>query len=517
MQVGQILLTIVLPSAICLLAGLIVGYFYRKNIAEAKVERAEESVRKMIVDAQKKAEGIKKEIVLEAKEEVLQLRNELDVETKERRSESQRMEKRLIQREELLDKKLFNIEKKEESITRKERDLTKAKEDIQVVFNKQVEQLEKISGMTSNEAKELLIEKIEIEAKHDAAVMVREIEEQAKNEANKKTRVILANSIQKCAADHVAEYTVSVVPLPNDEMKGRIIGREGRNIRALETATGIDLIIDDTPEAVILSGFDPVRREVARLALERLIIDGRIHPARIEEMVNKAKKDVDTQIREAGEQAMFDVGVHNLHPEIVKLLGRLKFRTSYGQNVLKHSIEVAHLCAAMAAEIGADIKLAKRAGLLHDIGKAADHEIEGPHIQIGADLAKKYREKDNIIHAIMAHHGDVEAETVEAVLVQAADAISAARPGARRETLENYVKRLQSLEEIANAFDGVERTFAIQAGREVRIIVKPDDVDDAAMQVMAKDIVKRIEQELDYPGQIKVNVIRETRTIEYAK
>jgi len=517
LQIGQILLTIVLPSVIGLLAGLTIGYFYRKNVAEAKVERAEDSVRKMIVDAQKRAESIKKEIVLEAKAEVLQMRNELDAETKERRSETQRLEKRIIQREELLDKKLFNIEKKEENITRKERELTKAKEDIQVVFNRQVDQLEKISGMTSGEAKELLIEKIENEAKRDAAVMVREIEMQAKNEADKKTRVILANSIQKCAADHVAEYTVSVVPLPNDEMKGRIIGREGRNIRALETATGIDLIIDDTPEAVILSGFDPIRREVARIALERLIIDGRIHPARIEEMVNKAKKEVDTQIREAGEQAMFDVNVHNLHPEIVKLLGRLKFRTSYGQNVLKHSLEVAHLCAIMAAEIGADIKIAKRAGLLHDIGKAADHEIEGPHIQIGADLAKKYHEKDNIIHAIMAHHGDVEAETVEAVLVQAADAISAARPGARRETLENYVKRLQSLEEIANAFEGVERTFAIQAGREVRIIVKPEDVDDAAMQVMAKDIVKRIEQELDYPGQIKVNVIRETRTIEYAK
>ncbi len=517
MQIGQILLTIVLPAVVSLIVGLTGGYFYRKNVAEAKVERAEESVRKMIVDAQKRAESIKKEIVLEAKEEVVQLRTELDNETKERRAEAQRMEKRLLQREELLDKKLFSIEKKEENVTRKERDLTKAKEDIQVVFNQQVEQLEKISSMTSSEAKELLIEKIETEAKRDAAVMVREIEEQAKSEADKKTRVILANSIQKVAADHVAEYTVSVVPLPNDEMKGRIIGREGRNIRALETAPGIDLIIDDTPEAVILSGFDPVRREVARLALERLIIDGRIHPARIEEMVNKAKKDVDTQIREAGEQAMFDVGVHNLHPELVKLLGRLKFRTSYGQNVLKHSMEVAHLCAAMAAEIGADIKIAKRAGLLHDIGKAADHEIEGPHIQIGADLAKKYHEKDNIIHAIMAHHGDVEAETVEAVLVQAADAISAARPGARRESLENYVKRLQALEEIANAFEGVDRTFAIQAGREVRIIVKPEDVDDAAMQVMAKDIVKRIEQELDYPGQIKVNVIRESRTVEYAK
>ena len=500
-----------------IIIGLLIGYYYRKNIAEAKRAKAEESVAKMIIDAQKKAEAIKKETILEAKEEVLKMRNDLDQEIKERRNESQRIEKRIIQREENLDKKLTNIEHKEESITRKERELTKAKEDIQNVFNQQVEQLEKISGMTSSEAKELLIEKIETEAKRDAAVMVREIESQAKLDADKKTRVILANSIQRCAADHVAEYTVSVVPLPNDEMKGRIIGREGRNIRTLETATGIDLIIDDTPEAVILSGFDPVRREVARLALERLIIDGRIHPARIEEMVKKAEKDVETQIKEAGEQAMFDVGVHNLHPELVRLLGRLKFRTSYGQNVLNHSIEVAHLCAIMAAEIGADVRIAKRAGLLHDIGKAVDHEVEGPHIQIGADLAKKYREKDYIIHAIMAHHGDVEAQTVEAVLVQAADAISAARPGARRETLENYVKRLESLEEIANSFAGVERTFAIQAGREIRIIVKPDDIDDAGTHLMAKDIVKRIETDLDYPGQIKVNVIRETRSVEYAK
>ena len=500
-----------------IIIGLLIGYYYRKNIAEAKRAKAEESVAKMIIDAQKKAEAIKKETILEAKEEVLKMRNDLDQEIKERRNESQRIEKRIIQREENLDKKLTNIEHKEESITRKERELTKAKEDIQNVFNQQVEQLEKISGMTSSEAKELLIEKIETEAKRDAAVMVREIESQAKLDADKKTRVILANSIQRCAADHVAEYTVSVVPLPNDEMKGRIIGREGRNIRTLETATGIDLIIDDTPEAVILSGFDPVRREIARLALERLIIDGRIHPARIEEMVKKAEKDVETQIKEAGEQAMFDVGVHNLHPELVRLLGRLKFRTSYGQNVLNHSIEVAHLCAIMAAEIGADVRIAKRAGLLHDIGKAVDHEVEGPHIQIGADLAKKYREKDYIIHAIMAHHGDVEAQTVEAVLVQAADAISAARPGARRETLENYVKRLEALEEIANSFAGVDRTFAIQAGREIRIIVKPDDIDDAGTHLMAKDIVKRIETDLDYPGQIKVNVIRETRSVEYAK
>jgi ribonucrease Y len=506
-----------IAAIVGIIFGLVVGYFYRKNIAEAKVARAEESVRKMINDAQKKAEAIKKETILEAKEDVLKLRNELERETKDRRNETQRIEKRIIQREELLDKKLNTIDQKEEHITKKEKDLTKAKEDIQNVFNQQIAQLEKISGMTSVEAKDLLIEKIEIEAKRDASVLVREIESQAKLEADKKTRVILANSIQRVAADHVAEYTVSVVPLPNDEMKGRIIGREGRNIRTLETATGIDLIIDDTPEAVILSGFDPIRREVARLALERLILDGRIHPARIEEMVKKAEKDVETQIREAGEQAMFDVGVHNLHHEIVKLLGRLKFRTSYGQNVLKHSIEVAHLCAIMAAEIGADVKLAKRAGLLHDIGKAADHEIEGPHIQIGGDLAKKYREKDNVIHAIMAHHGDIEATTVEAVLVQAADAISAARPGARRETLENYVKRLEALEEIANSFAGVEKTFAIQAGREVRIIVKPDDVDDAGTHLMAKDIVKRIEKDLDYPGQIKVNVIRETRSIEFAK
>jgi len=516
MEVGVIFLNIILPI-IGIIIGLIFGYFYRKNIAESKIANAEDSVKKMIHDAQKKAEAIKKETILETKEDVLKLRSDLDRETKDRRNETKNMEKRLIQREELLDKKLANIEVKEESITKKEADLTKSRSDIQVVFEKQVEQLEKISGMTSMEAKDLLIEKIELEAKRDAAVMVREIESQAKLDADKKTRIIIANSIQKCAADHVAEYTVSVVPLPNDEMKGRIIGREGRNIRALETATGIDLIIDDTPEAVILSGFDPIRREVARLSLERLIVDGRIHPARIEEMVKKAQKDVETQIREAGEQAMFDVGVHTLHHEIVKLLGRLKFRTSYGQNVLKHSIEVAHLCAIMAAEIGADIKLAKRAGLLHDIGKAADHEIEGPHIQIGADLAKKYREKDNIIHAIMAHHGDVEAETVEAVLVQAADAISAARPGARRETLQNYVKRLEALEEIANSFAGVEKTFAIQAGREVRIIVKPEDVDDAGTHLMAKDIVKRIEKDLDYPGQIKVNVIRETRSVEFAK
>ena len=371
--------------------------------------------------------------------------------------------------------------------------------------------------MSREDAKSMLMDKVEQEARHDMAVMLREIEAKAKDEAEKNAREIVATAIQRCAADHVAEVTVSVVPLPNDEMKGRIIGREGRNIRALETATGIDLIIDDTPEAVILSGFDPVRREIARIALERLIVDGRIHPARIEEMVAKATKEVDAKIKEAGEQAVFDVGIHTLHPELVKTLGRLRYRTSYGQNVLKHSLEVANLAAIMASEIGADVKTAKRAGLLHDIGKAIDHEVEGPHAQIGAELAKRYKEKEPVVHAIMAHHGDVEAKTVEAVIVQAADAISAARPGARKESLENYVKRLESLEEIANSFAGVERSYAIQAGREVRIIVKPEDIDDAGTALVARDIVKKIEQDLDYPGQIKVNVIRETRSIDYAK
>lgn len=507
----------ILIAIVTLVAGSIAGYAYRRNIAEAKVAKAEDSVKRLIEDAQKRAEAIKKETVLEAKEEVLRLRNEFERETKERRNELQRTEKRLSQREELLDKKLDNIETKEEQLNKKQKELQKQKEDMDLLQKQEIEQLEKVSGLSRDDAKELLMEKVEQEAKRDVAILVRDIETRAKDEADKKARNIIANAIQKCAADHVAENTVSVVPLPNDEMKGRIIGREGRNIRTLETATGIDLIIDDTPEAVILSGFDPIRREVARIALEKLILDGRIHPARIEEMVAKAQKEVETQIREAGEQAVFDVGIHSLHPEIVKLLGRLKFRTSYGQNVLKHSLEVANLAALMAAELGADIKLAKRAGLLHDIGKAVDHEVEGPHIQIGADLAKKYRESQDVIHAIQAHHGDVEAKTIEAVLVQSADAISAARPGARRETLENYIKRLEKLEEIANSFAGVEKSFAIQAGREIRIIVKPEDVDDAGTHLMAKDIVKKIEKDLDYPGQIKVNVIRETRSIDYAK
>lgn len=511
---------IIIPIITGLVCGTVCwfgGYWYRRNIAEAKVAKAEDAVKQMIDDAQKRAETIKKETILEAKEEVYKLKSENERENRERRNEIQRSERRLLQKEELLDKKMEALEQREENAIRRQKEIEASEEEINELKARQLKELETISGLSMDEAKEILLESVEHDARHEAALMLREIEQKTKEEADKRARNIVSLAIQRCAADHVAETTVSVVALPNDEMKGRIIGREGRNIRTLETATGVDLIIDDTPEAVILSGFDPVRREVARIALEKLIMDGRIHPGRIEEMVEKARKEVDVQIREAGEQAIFECGIHGLHHELVKLLGRLRYRTSYGQNVLKHSIEVSHLAGIMASEIGANATLAKRAGLLHDIGKAIDHEVEGPHVQIGADVAKKYRENNQVINAIMAHHGDVEPATIEAVLVQAADAISAARPGARRETLENYIKRLEKLEEIANSFEGVDKSFAIQAGREIRIIVKPENVNDADTIIMAKEIVKRIETELEYPGQIKVNVIRETRAVEFAK
>ena len=508
-----ILLIAVAAAAI----GVLIGYTYRRNVAEAKLGNAEDAVRKLYEDAQKRAEEIKKERILEAKEEIFRIRNEAERENRERRSEIQRNERRLFQREETLDKKIEGAEQREAMIQQREAELDKVEQEVQQLHEQQLRELEKISGLSMEAAKELLLADVERNARHDAAILIRDIEAKTKEESDKRARNIISLAIQRCAADHVAEATVSVVPLPNDEMKGRIIGREGRNIRALETATGVDLIIDDTPEAVILSGFDPVRREIARIALEKLILDGRIHPARIEEMVEKARKEVDTQIRDAGEQAVLEVGVNGLHHELVRYLGRMKYRTSYGQNVLKHSIEVAHLAGIMAAELGANIGLAKRAGLLHDIGKSIDHEVEGTHTQIGADLAKKFRENSQVVHAIVAHHSDVDATTVEAVLVQAADAISAARPGARRETLETYIKRLEKLEEIANSFDGVDTSYTIQAGREVRIIVKPERVNDNDTVILAKDIAHRIESELEYPGQIKVSVIRETRTVDYAK
>lgn len=497
--------------------GFGIGYFFRKNIAEGAINNAEQKAKEIVNEAEKEAETTKKEILLEAKEEVHRLRNELDRDSRERRNEIQRLERRLVQKEETLDRKSENLEKKDDILNKKIKEVGEKEEQIDMLYQKELEELERISGLTSEEAKELLLNDIQKEVKHEAAIMIKDIEQKAKEEAEKKAKEIISYAIQKCAADHVAETTVSVVALPNDEMKGRIIGREGRNIRALETLTGIDLIIDDTPEAVILSGFDPIRREVARIALEKLIVDGRIHPARIEEMVEKAKKEVNNIIKEEGEQATFETGVHSLHPELIKLLGRLKFRTSYGQNVLKHSIEVSHLAGLMAAELGTDVKLAKRAGLLHDIGKAVDHEVEGTHVDIGMDLLKKYKESGEVIHAMSTHHGDYEPQTIEAVLVTAADAISAARPGARRETLETYIKRLEKLEEIANAYEGVEKSFAIQAGREIRIMVKPEEMNDDNIIYLARDITKRIESELEYPGQIKVNVIRETRAIEYAK
>ena len=499
------------------IAAFFAGVAYRKKIAEAEIGTAEEHAKAIMAEAEKNAKAKQREMLLEAKEENHKQRAILDAEIKDRRRELSQQEKRVNQKEENLDRKTEALEKKEQNLNQKLQELEKKQAEVEEIKAKQTSELERISGMTAQEAKDMLLRDIESQARFDAAIMVKEIEQQAKEDAEKKAKNIVASSIQKVAADHVAETTVSVVNLPSDEMKGRIIGREGRNIRTLETITGVDLIIDDTPEAVILSSFDPIRREVARVALEKLIVDGRIHPARIEETVEKARREVEQTIKQEGEAATFETGVHGLHPEIIKLLGKLKFRTSYGQNVLKHSIEVSHLAGVMAGELGCDVTLAKRAGLLHDIGKAADHEIEGSHVTIGADIAKKYKENKDVIHAIMAHHGDVEAETLVAQLVQAADAISAARPGARRENLETYIKRLQKLEEIADGFEGVDKSYAIQAGREIRVMIKPDVVNDQGMLLVAKDIAKRIESELEYPGQIKVSLIRETRAVDYAK
>lgn len=513
---ASIVITIIV-AIVTLALGLLIGYIIRKNVGEKAIGSAEQKAKNLILDAENRAETIRKEYILEAKEEAHKLRSDADREIRERRAEISKSERRLIQKEESIDRKLENIEKKEESITNKEESITAKQKELDRVIEQQMEELEKISGYSVEEAKAILLANTEKEIRYEASVMMKDIISKTKDEADKKAKEIITGAIQRCAADHVAESTVSVVPLPNDEMKGRIIGREGRNIRSIETLTGIDLIIDDTPEAVILSGFDPVRREIARLSLEKLIVDGRIHPARIEEMVKKSEREVNAIIKEEGEQATFEVGIHNLHPELVKLLGRLKYRTSYGQNVLKHSIEVAHLAGLMAGELGLDITLAKRAGLLHDIGKAIDHEKEGTHVDLGIEVLKKYKESEVVINAMAAHHGDYEAKTMEAVLIAAADALSAARPGARRETLESYIKRLEKLEEIANTTPGVDKSFAIQAGREIRIIAKPEEVNDESIVFLARDISKKIESELEYPGQIKVNVVRETRAIDYAK
>ncbi len=507
----------IIIAIIALSIGVLVGYIIRKSVGEKAIGSAELKAKNLILDAENRAETIRKEYILEAKEEAHKLRSDADRDIRERRAEISKSERRLVQKEESIDRKLENIEKKEESITNKEESIKNRQKDLERVIEQQMEELEKISGYSVEEAKAILLANTEKEIRSEAAVMIKDITAKARDEADKKAKEIITGAIQRCAADHVAESTVSVVPLPNDEMKGRIIGREGRNIRAIETMTGIDLIIDDTPEAVILSGFDPVRREIARLSLEKLIVDGRIHPARIEEMVKKSEREVNAIIKEEGEQATFEVGIHNLHPELVKLLGRLKYRTSYGQNVLKHSIEVAHLAGLMAGELGLDVTLAKRAGLLHDIGKAIDHEKEGTHVDLGIEVLKKYKESEVVINAMAAHHGDYEAKTMEAVLIAAADALSAARPGARRETLESYIKRLEKLEEIANTTPGVDKSFAIQAGREIRVIAKPEEVTDESIVFLARDISKKIESELEYPGQIKVNVVRETRAIDYAK
>ena len=514
----------VLISILLTLLGLVVGYYVRKTIAEAKIAGARGAAEQILEDAKRDAEALKKEALLEAKDEIHTLRIDAEQEVRERRNELQKQENRLLQKEENLDRKHEGIDKREAMLEKKDHSLNERQQHIEEMESKvdqmirmQQSELERISSLTRDEAKQIILDRVENELSHDIAIMTKETENRAKEEADKKAKNILSLALQRCAADHVAETTVSVVNLPNDEMKGRIIGREGRNIRTLETLTGIDLIIDDTPEAVILSGFDPIRRETARIALDKLVQDGRIHPARIEEMVEKSRREVDDYIREMGEQTTFEVGVHGLHPDLIKILGRLKFRTSYGQNVLKHSMEVAFLAGLMASELGEDAKLAKRAGRLHDIGKAIDHEVEGSHVEIGVELATKYKEHPVVINSIASHHGDEEPTSIIAVLVAAADALSAARPGARSETLENYIRRLEKLEEISESYEGVEKSFAIQAGREVRIMVKPDSINDLEAHRLARDIRKRIEDELDYPGHIKVTVIRETRAVEYAK
>lgn len=516
-KISLFVVIIVACVVVAAAAGIAVGIVYRKKVAEATIGSAQQEATRIVNDAVSKAESKKKEAILEAKDEIHRQRNELEKELRERRSEVQRQERRLSQKEESLDRKMENIEKKDEQLNNKIKAADKKAEEIELVKRSQIEMLEKISGFNKEQAKDYLLKTLESDLVHEKAVKVMEYEQKTKDEADEKAREIIATAIQRCAADHSADATVSVVALPNDEMKGRIIGREGRNIRTLETITGVDLIIDDTPEAITVSCFDPVRREIARLTLEKLIADGRIHPTRIEELYEKSKREVEHTIKQTGERAAIDAGVNGIHPELIKQLGKLKYRTSYGQNVLNHSLEVSYLAGLMAAELGADVKTAKRAGLLHDIGKALDHEMEGSHIELGVEYAKKYKENDSVVHAIEAHHGDVEAKTIVACLVQAADAISAARPGARRENLQNYIKRLKKLEEITNSFPCVEKSYAIQAGREVRIMVKPDAVSDDEMVLVARDIVKKIEDELEYPGQIKVNVIRENRVIDVAK
>ena len=513
----HVLIAVIVTLIVAAPLAWILATAYYKKVSEAKVGNAEEKAREIIDEALKTAETKKRESLLEVKEESIRTKNELDKEIKERRAEAQRYERRIQQKEENIDKKADAIEKKEASLVAREEEMAKQRAEISKLNEQRLQELERISGLTSEQAKEYLLKIVEDEVKHETAVMIKEMENRAKEEADKKAKEYVVTAIQKCAADHVSETTISVVQLPNDEMKGRIIGREGRNIRTLETLTGVDLIIDDTPEAVILSGFDPIRREIARIALEKLIVDGRIHPARIEEMVEKAQKEVEIMIKEEGEAATLEVGVHGIHPELVRLLGKMKFRTSYGQNALKHSIEVAQLSGLLAAELGLDVRVAKRAGLLHDIGKAVDHEMEGSHIQLGVELCRKYKESPVVINAVEAHHGDVEPQSLVACLVQASDTISAARPGARRETLETYTSRLKQLEDITNNFKGVDKSFAIQAGREIRVMVVPEQVSDADMVLMARDIAKQIEYELEYPGQIKVNVIRESRVTDYAK